>query len=283
MTAESVASARAASLAVGPSVAETMEQAGGRDHRLGADLVSMTARLAVEAWAMAVNGDDTALAAIARPDAAHWLMHPVRERWRVAPGPIVTGIEIWDLEASAAPPRLRVRFEFAGRRHFEEPGQAEAADGGAAHGGAADETLFVGMLDLTLQDAGRRSWKLSSGHVRTLDDFLGYVFTCRRESAEEYRQRTGSPASPAASGQLRRFSIRASFAEHDVRFGAAVTVELDRESAPARDEAVRLVWPAVGQEITRALGEGDWRPSLTSVEVVELLGQQPAGGSPTPG
>jgi len=270
----SVASARAASLTVGSPVAETMRQAGARDHRLGADIVSMTARLAVEAWAMAVNGDDTALTAIATPDAAHWLMHPVRKPWRVAPGPIVTGIEIWDLEASADPPRLRVRFEFAGRRDFEEPGKAEGAD---------DETLFVGLLDLTLQDAGRRSWQLSSGHVRTLDEFLGYVFTSRRESVEEYRQRTGSPASPAAAGQPRLFSIRASFAEHDVRFGSAVTVELWRESAPARDEAVRLVWPAIGQEVTRALGEGDWRPSLTWVEVVELLGQHPAGGPPAPG
>jgi hypothetical protein len=32
------------------------------------------------------------------------------------------------------------------------------------------------------------------------------------------------------------------------------------------------VWPAVEQETARALGEGDWRPSLSSLQVVELLG-----------
>jgi hypothetical protein len=33
---------------------------------------------------MAVDGDDTALMAMAQPDAAHWLMHPVRKPWQVA-------------------------------------------------------------------------------------------------------------------------------------------------------------------------------------------------------
>jgi hypothetical protein len=95
---------------------------------------------------LAVDGDDTALMAMAQPDASYGLMHPVRKPWQVAKGPRVTRIEIWDLEANAEPARLRVMFSFAGRRRFTDPGQADAAADG--------ETMSAGMLDLEL--AGRR-------------------------------------------------------------------------------------------------------------------------------
>ena len=68
---------------------------------------------------MAVGGDDTALAAMAARETAHWLLHPVHEDWQVAPGPMVTAIEIWGFDATGAgaeAARLRVRFEFGGRR-----------------------------------------------------------------------------------------------------------------------------------------------------------------------
>lgn len=68
---ESVRLAQAASLEISPSVAETMRQAGALDHRYSADHVSRTARRVVTAWAMAVDGDDTALAAIAEAGAAY--------------------------------------------------------------------------------------------------------------------------------------------------------------------------------------------------------------------
>jgi hypothetical protein len=94
----------------------------------------------------------------------------------------------------------------------------------------------------------------------------GYVFTSRRETAEEYRKRTGS-----APGPGRRFRIVAGFAEHDERLGATAVIEVARETAPDRDEAVRLVWPAVEAETARVLGDGDWRPSLNWLDVIELL------------
>src|SRR5208282_4859742 len=146
-----------------------------------ADRVSRTARQVVAAWAMAVEGDDTALAAVAEPHAAYRLMNPVRESWQVAPGPSVTLIKIWGLEPDREPPRFRIHFEFAGRRQFSDPTQVENADGDPA---------FVGMLDLTLMDSG--PWRLESGHVETLDQYLHYVFTISRETAGEYHRRTGS-------------------------------------------------------------------------------------------
>ena len=110
---------------------------------------------------------------------------------------------------------------------------------------------------------------------RALDDFLGYVFTSRRETAEEYGQRIAGSPGPAAAGSGRRFRLRAGFAEHDERFGSSAEAEVRRETAPVADEAVRLVWRAVEEETTRALGEGDWRPSLNWLDVVELLGEPP--------
>jgi hypothetical protein len=263
--------AEGASLDVSTAVAETMRTAGSRDDRLDAGHVTQAARLAVAAWVLAVDGDDTALTAMAQPEAAHWLLHPVRKNWQVAPGPVVTQIGIWALEADADPPRLRVSFQFTGHRQFA----GSAAAGPAAAGPAAEETVFNGLLDLVLHGTGPQPWQLSSGHVQTLDEFLGYTFTSRQETPGEYAERTGSPEPPEppeAAEPARRFRLTAGFFDHDVRFGSSVTIEVQREAAPGRHEAARLVRPAIEEEIARALGEGDWRPSLSSLDVVELLG-----------
>lgn len=264
---ESVRLVQAASLEISASVAETMQQAGALDDRFSADHVSRAARQVVAAWATAVEGDDTALAAIAEPRAAYGLMHPDQERWQVTPGPRVTQISIWGLEPDGEPPRFRVHFEFAGCRQFADPTQVENVGG---------DPTFVGMLDLTLADSG--PWHLESGHVETLDQYLHYVFTSRRETAEECHRRGGSPAAPAAAaGPVRRYRVIAGFAEHDERFGSRAEVEVQREAAPTRYEAADLVWPAIDEETSRALGEGDWQPSLLWVDVIELLDEPPGG------
>ena len=117
---------------------------------------------------------------------------------------------------------------------------------------------------------------------------LGYVFTRRRETPEEYRRRTasasspaesstGSPAgssagSPAAAGPAQRvFRLTAGFAEHDERLGSSASVEVRRETPPSLAEAERLIWPAVWEVTISALGDGDWRPSLNWLDVIELL------------
>ncbi len=101
--------------------------------------------------------------------------------------------------------------------------------------------MFAGLLSLVLQGTGPWPWRLASGHVQTLDEFLGYTFTSRQETPGEYAERTGSLEPPQAAGPARRFRLTAGFFEHDVRFGSSVTIEVQREAAPARDEAVQLV------------------------------------------
>jgi hypothetical protein len=261
---EHAKSVSTASVIIRPAVTEAIGQAG--DARLSADQVTAAARQAVEAWAGALAGNGAALAAMASTDAAHWLLHPVRKNWQVAPGPAVTEIDVWGLNAGAQPPVLKVSFRFTGTQVFDVPD----GDAGAAAEGAGSDTDFVGMLNLRF--AGTAGWQVASGHVRTLDDFLGYVFISRHETQEEHLERAGaarSAASTAAADQ-RAFRITAGFAEHDARFGASVSVYAQMASAPAREEAVRLVWPAVVQETARALGAGDWQPSLNWLDVVEL-------------
>ena len=262
----------AASLEFDPDVAETMTEVGARDERFGVALVGGAARLAVAAWARAVDGDEAGLAGM-DSDRAYFLLHPPYKGWQVAHGPTVTQIKVTKLNTETRPtqipiagyetepPLIDVEFRCDGRRRFDEPGQADAAE---------DETTFVGRLELRLTDSG--SWRLYRGWVDTLDDYLGYTFTSRRETLEEYRQRVGASAGPPAPGQPREFLVKAGFTEDDVKFGAEARVLVQAETAPTREEAVELVWPAVWAETRRALGDEDWNPTLRRVVVIELLG-----------
>jgi hypothetical protein len=254
----------AAVLAAYPAVAALMTEAG--DGWFGADLAGKAARLAVAAWAMAVNGDDSTLASLADSEAMHWLLNPVRKDWVIAPGPQVTEVEIWQLDLAADPPELGVKWQFTGRR--DSPG------------GAGEETDFVGMLTLTFTGTGGESgvesgawpWRLTSGHVGTLDEYLGWTFVARIETAEEYRRRTGTRAGTGVLIPTDRYLLDAGFFDHDIKFGASARAEVSCDPAPTREEAEQLIWPAIWAEVKRALGEGDWRPSLASLHLIRLLG-----------
>ena len=71
------------------------------------------------------------------------------------------------------------------------------------------------------------------------------------------------------------YLLDAGFAEHDEKFGSSAVLEVSSDPAPTRDEAHELIWPAIWAQTDRALGEGDWRPSLGSLRMIRLL-------SPTP-
>lgn len=109
-----------APLDIGPGPAAAFT--GNGDGWLGADLAAKMARLAVAAWARAVNGDGATLSAIADPDVAHYLLNPVRKDWVVAPGAVVTGIEIWGFGTSADVRELDVKWWFTGRQRHSGAG-----------------------------------------------------------------------------------------------------------------------------------------------------------------
>lgn len=101
----------------------------------------------------------------------------------------------------------------------------------------------------------------------TLDGYFGYRFISRDETADEYRARTGSAAGAGALVPSDTYQLVAGFGEHDVKFGGSATTEVPSETVLARDEAQRLAESAVAAETERALGPGDWRLSLSSLDM----------------
>ena len=237
------------------------------------------ARQAVTAWATAVGGDQTALAAMADPDDVDWLLcpdsyHASRRQWVVAPGPVLTELAITSIEPDAEPPQMAVKWQFTGRRRWvdPDPGPGPGAAGPQTAGERDDELVFVGILGLTLTGPEARPWRLGSGsHVQTLDDYLGYTFAASAETVQECLQRTGG-REPLAMTDT--YLLVADFTEDDVKFGSAVRVEVSSDPGPTREEAARLVEPAIQQECVRWRGGavGEWYPMLRHLRVIRLLG-----------
>jgi hypothetical protein len=119
--------------------------------------------------------------------------------------------------------------------------------------------------------------------VETEDEYYGYTFTTRDESAGDHQQRTGLAVSAAALVPSGTYRLVASFAEHDHRFGGEAAADVDSDNAPGRDEAERLVQDAVDAEARRHLvaiyprdgATMEARPSLSSLAVIRLLDLAP--------
>lgn len=259
----SVRSAWTAPAQLTPWARTALQQAAGRDPGFEPDAVIAAVRSVVAAWVLAADGDGSRLAGLAPAQTAQWLISPALESWSVGPAPLVTQIDVRAFEEPAGqPPQLRVRFDFDGSQR--RAGESEPAVA----------TSFVAVLELAHDRAGPHPWLVRSGGVSTLDKFLGYQFSSRRERPGEYRERTGSLATDAAIGPTARYKILARFAEHDERFAAWAQTEVVRAAPPTRTEAEQLIWPVIDAETSDALGPGEWRPSLLYVDLIELVGEQ---------
>jgi hypothetical protein len=258
-----------------PVAAAAMTEAG--QGWFGPDMAAKAARLAVAAWAAAVNGDDALLASIADQDAVHWLLYPVWKAWVIAAGPLVTEITIWTVEPAAEPPELGVAWRFTGRQRPVEP---EPGPGRARPRVWTDaEQIFVGNMTLafTASGSGAWPWRLARGHVSTLDEYLGYTFASRFETAEECRRRTGTVAGDGVLVPSGTYLLHASFFDHDIKWGSFAEMEVSSDPAPTREEAEKLIWPAIWAQTARSLGKGDWQPSLSSLSMTRLLEPPPTG------
>ena len=189
----------------------------------------------------------------------------------------VTSITFSGIDADALPPAIRIWFAYTGRRYVEgvEPASPDAS-------GRDTQDRFADSWTLTLDGPAPWPWRMADGSTWRLFSFLGYDFVSRRESPEEYRERTSmgaaapGPATTGRAGPARRFEIHTDFAEHDEKIGGAAMALIERVTKPTREEAAELVYPAIYAETTRRLGEGDRRPSLNYLEVRELLIESPA-------
>jgi predicted lipid-binding transport protein (Tim44 family) len=127
------------------------------DGRFAPAVLEIAARRAVAAWADAVDGDDRALLALARTDAAYELLHPDGGRTRlVVRGPQVKQIRIIALDAGAKPPTMTIDVELTGRRYLED------RDTAAVMSGSQTKTVkFTEHWTLALEGTDEQPWQIS--------------------------------------------------------------------------------------------------------------------------
>ncbi len=128
------------------------------DGRFAPDILEVSARRAVTAWAQAVDGDDGALAALAAPDAVRELLHPgdpSQATRLVVRGPRVTGLRITALDPNAA--RMTVEVTIAGRRYIENRATAAVLAGNPTR-----ESTFTERWTFTLSGEGEHPWRLTA-------------------------------------------------------------------------------------------------------------------------
>ncbi|MDQ6807635.1 MAG: Tim44 domain-containing protein [Actinomycetota bacterium] len=127
------------------------------DGRFAPDVLEIAARRAVAAWADAVDGNDRALLALARTDAAHALLHPEGSETRlVVRGPQVQQIRILALDAGATPPTMTIDVELSGRRYLED------RDTAAVVSGSQTRTVkFTEHWTLALEGSDEQPWQIA--------------------------------------------------------------------------------------------------------------------------
>lgn len=92
------------------------------DGRFAPDVLEVSVRRAVSAWARAIDGDDARLRALADPGAVRALLHPGDRSAAtrlVVRGPVVKQIRITGFAPAATPPQMTVQVTLEGRRYIE--------------------------------------------------------------------------------------------------------------------------------------------------------------------
>jgi predicted lipid-binding transport protein (Tim44 family) len=133
------------------------------DGRFDPDLIEASVRRVVEAWAHAVDGDDDALQAAARPAAVAELLHagdPSRRTRLVVRGPRVDALQIVALDAGSEPATIAVELRVAGRRYVEDRDTAAVVSGSRDR---QDE--WTEHWTLALDGAGEWPWRISETRV----------------------------------------------------------------------------------------------------------------------
>jgi hypothetical protein len=127
------------------------------DGRFAPDVLEVAARRAVAAWADAVDGNDKALLALARTDAAYALLHPQGGRTRlVVRGPEVRQIRIAALDAAATPPTMTIDVELTGRRYLEDRDTAAVVSGSPTRA-----VKFTEHWTLALEGPDEQPWQIA--------------------------------------------------------------------------------------------------------------------------
>jgi predicted lipid-binding transport protein (Tim44 family) len=129
------------------------------DGRFAPDVMEVAAGRAVAAWAEAVDGDQSALLALANREAARELLHPGDPSGRtrlVVRGPRVKQVRIAKLDASADPPTMAIDVQIVGRRYTEDRDTAAVVAGSRSR-----QTTFTERWTLALADDNAQPWRIA--------------------------------------------------------------------------------------------------------------------------
>jgi predicted lipid-binding transport protein (Tim44 family) len=129
------------------------------DGRFAPDVLEVTARRAVAAWAEAVDGDASRLRSIAHGQAVRDLLHPgdpSQQTRLVVRGPKVNAIRITGLDAAAQPPTMTVEVQLQGRRYIEDRSTTAVLAGSPSH-----QTKFTEHWTFALDGDSRQPWLLA--------------------------------------------------------------------------------------------------------------------------
>uniref|UniRef100_A0A6J6A5P1 Unannotated protein n=1 Tax=freshwater metagenome TaxID=449393 RepID=A0A6J6A5P1_9ZZZZ len=101
------------------------------DGRFAPDVLEAAARTAIAAWALAVDGPDDDLLAVASAEAVDQLLYPTGDRAErlVVRGPKIESVEINRLEPEPAPARMSLAVQVSGRRYIENRDTAAVVAG----------------------------------------------------------------------------------------------------------------------------------------------------------
>jgi predicted lipid-binding transport protein (Tim44 family) len=127
------------------------------DGRFAPDVLEVTARRAVAAWANAVDGSDAQLLRLAHPQAARALLHPGGDNTRlVVRGPTVRRIRVVALDAATDPPRMSIEVEVEGRRYLEDRDTTAVLAGSPSR-----PTTFTEHWTFTLDGDAQQPWRIA--------------------------------------------------------------------------------------------------------------------------
>jgi predicted lipid-binding transport protein (Tim44 family) len=129
------------------------------DGRFAPDVLETAARRAVAGWAEAIDGDDSALNAVASPGAVSALLHPGDPSGRtrlVVRGPRIRRVRIAALDAAAKPPTMTIDVEVTGTRYVQNRDTADVVAG--SDSGATD---FTERWTMALDGPDEQPWRIA--------------------------------------------------------------------------------------------------------------------------
>lgn len=130
------------------------------DGRFSPDVLEVSVRRAVSAWAQAIDGDASRLRALASASATTELLHPgdpSQATRLVVRGPKVQEIRITGLDPAADPPRMTAQITLRGRRYVEN-----RATTAVVFGDPVRERAFTEQWTFVLTGDDAQPWRLAA-------------------------------------------------------------------------------------------------------------------------